>query len=61
MGVIKTIPDDESTVRAWVMMSGTMLCVDQRFGDWFGKVRAADWQRVGNLKNWHLVWGVASI
>ncbi|KAG2450719.1 hypothetical protein HYH02_004557 [Chlamydomonas schloesseri] len=37
MGVLKPAEDDPSTVRAWMMTQGTILCVDQRFSDWFGR------------------------
>lgn len=29
--------DDDSTVKMWLMPTGTILCVDQRFTDWFGR------------------------
>ncbi|GLI64845.1 hypothetical protein VaNZ11_008226 [Volvox africanus] len=37
MGVLKSAEDDPSTVHAWMMTQGTILCVDQRFSDWFGR------------------------
>lgn len=37
MGVLKPAEDDPSTVHAWMMTQGTILCVDQRFSDWFGR------------------------
>lgn len=37
MGVLKPAEDDPNTVRAWIMTQGTILCVDQRFSDWFGR------------------------
>ncbi|GFR48517.1 hypothetical protein Agub_g10412 [Astrephomene gubernaculifera] len=37
MGVLKPADDDTSTVHAWMMTQGTILCVDQRFSDWFGR------------------------
>jgi hypothetical protein len=38
MGVLKPSPDDSGVVKAWVMPGGMVLCVDQRFTDWLGKV-----------------------
>lgn len=37
MGVLKPADDDPTTVHAWMMTQGTILCVDQRFSDWFGR------------------------
>ncbi|KAG2493479.1 hypothetical protein HYH03_008295 [Edaphochlamys debaryana] len=37
MGVLKPAEDDPNTVRCWMMTQGTILCVDQRFSDWFGR------------------------
>ncbi|GLC33063.1 hypothetical protein PLESTB_000374500 [Pleodorina starrii] len=37
MGVLKPAEDDPGTVHAWMMTQGTILCVDQRFSDWFGR------------------------
>lgn len=30
--------DDPNVVRMWTMTQGTVLCIDQRFSDWFGKL-----------------------
>lgn len=37
MGVLKPAEEDPASVRAWIMTQGTILCVDQRFSDWFGR------------------------
>ncbi len=37
MGVLKPTEEDPNVVKAWVMPGGAILCVDQRFTDWFGK------------------------
>jgi hypothetical protein len=34
---VQPVPDDPSIVKAWLMPNGTILCVDQRFSDWFGR------------------------
>ncbi len=33
----QNVADDDSTVKMWLMPTGTILCVDQRFTDWFGR------------------------
>ncbi len=37
MGVLRPAEEDPASVRAWIMTQGTILCVDQRFSDWFGR------------------------
>lgn len=29
--------EDNNYVKLWLMPQGTVLCMDQRFADWFGK------------------------
>lgn len=36
MGVIKAIESDKTIIRAWLLPSGTVLCVDQNFIDYAG-------------------------
>lgn len=35
MGVIKPVEPDPKIIRVWVMPSGTVLCLDQRFLEWW--------------------------
>lgn len=34
---MQPVQDDPSVVKAWLMPTGAILCVDQRFSDWFGR------------------------
>lgn len=40
MGVIKPCEDDPDVIKAWVLPTGSLLCVDMRFTDWLGKTPA---------------------
>lgn len=36
MGILKSVEADKSVIRAWLLPSGTILCVDQNFIDYAG-------------------------
>lgn len=36
MGVIKPLEQDPDTIKAWILPTGNILCVDLRFTDWLG-------------------------